>query len=256
LGHVKDAKYRDMFIQAAKNYEVVLDNGAFEDSLVHKEEYFELISQMKPAIVVAPDLLNANANANLRVGIEFAEELRDRMGRNTPQIMFVPQCERGDTEGFYFAINEALNSHKFQWLGICRNACYNAFGRLTHTADESINKLFFGMWAEQNVILQRAREEGVRFHMLGIGGNFALLQKMWWVERADTASLFFQSTLGNHISRDGILSEAVYRPPDFFYRDFGPDKEWADALTFNCNVALKYASNAKRLRNEVLGERI
>ncbi|KKL91697.1 hypothetical protein LCGC14_1892120, partial [marine sediment metagenome] len=170
--------------------------------------------------------------------------------------MFVAQCQRGDVGGYRRVLEEAIRSKLFKWIGVCRNSCFNAFGQYTHTIDEAINKLYFGIWAEHEGILELARKKGVRFHLLGIGGNIGMLKYLWWVDRADTASLFYQATLGEKVSPCGMLSEAVSRPPDYFQRNFGADHTWRAVLVHNCYEAQKYTTAAKRLRYDILKERI
>ncbi len=259
LANVKHDGYRELFAKATHDgYEVVLDNGVFENALVDNAEYIDVICEIKPRVVVAPDLMNANAQVNLQHAYDFANSVKitaySRV--DVPELMFVPQCERSDIDGYTDTITNAINSGLFHWLGICRNACFNAFGQFTGTENEAVNKFFFGAWAEQYGILKLAREKGVRFHLLGIGGNLWMLQYLWWVDRADTASLFFQATLGETVSRDGVLSEEVSRPPDYFRCDFGPSTGWLPMLKVNCTAALKYATAAARLRHKILKDRI
>lgn len=249
------SEYQEFFSdQTAAGYEVVLDNGAFEGELVSDDQYVGAINVIKPQVVVAPDLLNVHAQDNLAHAIEFADN-HIKLLEHT-QLMFVPQCTRGNDASYLTAILDAIKSGHFHWLGICRNACFNAFGQYTHTEDEAVNKLFFGAWAEQKGILDIARLRGIRFHLLGIGGDLNMLRYFWWVDRADTASLFFQATLGEHVSRHGRLVEHVSRPADYFRRDFGPPEGWLATLKYNCAAALIYASEAARLKHKILQDRI
>ncbi len=255
LANVKDDGYRRFFgASSDAGYEVILDNGVFEGELVSDEEYFKTISFLKPHVVVAPDLMNADAHVNFNRASDFATNVKSVI--DTPELMFVPQCKQGNDASFNNVIIEAIRSGLFQWIGICRNACFNAFGQFTHTNDEDLNKFYFGAWAEQHGILTLAREKGVRFHLLGIGGDLSMLERLWWVDRADTASLFFQATQGQLVSADGILSENVSRPTDYFCRDFGHHTLWHDALIHNCYAAQIYATAAKRKRYEILKDRI
>ncbi len=257
LANIKHDGYRELFATATREgYGVVLDNGVFENELVNNAQFIEVIREIRPQVVVVPDLMNANAHTNLKHAFNFVDELPTEELTYVPELMFVPQCQRNDAEGYKKALWEAINSGQFQWMGICRNACNNALSRFTHTADESMNKFFFGGWAERLGILDLAREKKVRFHLLGIGGNLAMLQYLWWVDRADTASLFFQATLNITPSMSGMLSEDVSRPADYFRRDFGPAAKWKNALQYNCREALKYASMAARLRHSILKDRI
>ncbi len=260
LANVEHDEYRQAFGDAVrKGYEVVLDNGAFEGELVDIELYTKLIHELGPRVIVVPDLLNGNAQKNLQHALDFTVDydytIKDYFSKDI-ELMFVPQCERNDVMGYKSTILTAIRSERFQWIGICRNSCYNAFVQYTHTDDESMNKFFFGAWAQQNGILKAARERKTRFHLLGIGGNVSMLQYLWWADRADTASLFFQATLGETVNKGGILSEAVSRPPDYFRRDFGPSSMWEAKLRFNCNAALMCATAAVRLKNKILKDRI
>ncbi len=255
LANIKNERYLNAFIEAGKEgYDVVLDNGAFEDALVDDGKYLEIAHMLKPGVLVAPDLMNARAQSNLEYACNFAA--RVTASELTPDLMFVPQCERNDVAGYRMAIEDAITSGLFKWIGVCRNSCFNAFGQYTHTLNENLNKFYFGVCAERAGILKLAREKGVRFHLLGIGGDIFMLQYLWWVDRADTASLFYQATLGERVSPYGTLSEAVGRPCDYFQRNFEADHLWREALTHNCQEAQKYATAAKRKRYEILKDRI
>lgn len=255
LANITDSKYRRSFINAVEEgYDVVLDNGAFEGELVDTNTYLAVANIIKPGVLVAPDLMNARAQSNLTHACNFAT--RFEMAGLNAELMFVPQCERNDVAGYKSALEVAIKSKYFKWLGICRNSCFNAFGQYTHTLNENMNKFYFGVWAERNGILELARAVGVRFHLLGVGGDIFMLQYLWWVNRADTASLFHQATLGERVSPCGMLSDTISRPPDYFQRDFTPDHKWEELLTHNCREAQKYATAAKRKRYEILKDRI
>jgi len=255
LANIKDEMYIRAFKEASKEgYDVVLDNGAFEDALVDDSTYLAVARTIQPKVLVAPDLMNADSQANLICAFGFAE--RVIASELDTELMFVPQCERGNTYRYRKSIEAAIESDKFQWLGICRNSCFNAFGQYTHTLNENINKFYFGVWAAQNGILETARSKGIRFHLLGVGGDIFMLKYLWWIDRADTASLFYQATLGEKVSPCGMLSEAVSRPPDYFQRNFGADHTWRAVLVHNCYEAQKYTTAAKRLRYDILKERI
>lgn len=253
---VKDKVYLEFFKQASESgYEVVLDNGAFEGDLLEDAQFVEVAEEIKPKALVVPDLLNADSRRNYNYALGFITGYQD--DNHTPfELMFVPQCTRSDTGGYLRSITDAIDSGFFRWIGVCRNACYNAFGKYTKTDNESINKLFFGAWAEYMGILRHAREKKIFFHLLGIGNDFRMLQFLWWVERADTASLFFQGVLGNRVSKCGLLSGKVSRPHDFFLRNFSLNALQKSHITFNCQKASEYATAAARLRGQIYKERI
>lgn len=255
LANITTPGYQEAFIAAAKDgYDVVLDNGAFENALVDVNKYIEVARKIQPGVLVAPDLLNFNAEVNWTFARGCAE--RFKMSGLNSELMFVLQCKRNAKQRYKKVLEEAIKSKLFKWIGICRNFCFNAFVQYTHTLNENMNKFYFGVWAEQNGILELARSEGVRFHLLGIGGDIFMLQYLWWVDRADTASLFYQATLGRTVSPSGVLSEVISRPPDYFRRVFGAEHTWDEKLIHNCKEAQKYATAAKRLRYEILKERI
>ncbi len=251
------SEYQEFFSDSSDaGYEVVLDNGAFEGELVSNELYVEIAQRIRPKVLVVPDLLNADAEMNLDHAFTFVADHYKELPDPKPQLMFVPQCEHGDINGYTKALEQGINSGHFQWIGICRNSCFNAFEQYTHTNDEAMNKFSFGVWAERVGIMALARRKKIHFHLLGIGGNLAMLQYLWWVDRADTASLFFQATQCREVSINGILSEDISRPSDYFRRDFGPPSEWLPHLRCNCHQAQRYATMASRLKHKILKDRI
>jgi hypothetical protein len=255
----KHDAYKYAYQEDAKaGYDVVLDNGAFENELVNKLAFIGAIDAINPRVVVAPDILNGDSTENLELAMDFVTTYAATLtGRET---MFVPQCTEGDATGYLKSIHTAISSD-FHWIGICRNACFNAFGALTHTKDESLNRWYCGIELEREGILERAREKGVRFHMLGIGNDYDLLARCWWVDRADTASLFFQATQGHIIDANAMLPDHVSRPKDYFRRDFNLDMKHEkltirQLMLYSCIRAQEFSTKAARLKQEILGGRI
>jgi len=239
---IKHTAYREFFRKEALNgYRVILDNGAFENDLISDKDLIQLAEELSPTILIVPDLLGGDAKENFDKAVSFAKGLSSIDW----ELMFVPQCKPGDTSGYEIALVDAIESELFKWIGIARVPLANAFSAFTHTTDESLNKFYFGAWAEAKGIFKFAKEKDVHFHMLGIGNNLSLLKHCWWAETADTASLFFQATLGNKVCRKGVLPGEISRPKDYFLRDFGPEHLWLGLLRHNCKEALKYAERSE-----------
>lgn len=245
--------YESYFRRAsAAGYKVILDNGVFEDEVLDDTVYIELARSIQPTVLVVPDTIGSDAQTNWEKALAFA-------GRNNLdpkwELMFVPQCECNDAAGLANVFDEWLHSPRFKWVGICRDAIYNAFGKYTNTEDQELNRFHFSVWAQHYEYMERALAAGKKFHFLGIGERLDLLQYYWFVNSMDTASFFYQSTLGVAASR-GKLLQVAKRPRDYFTRNFGPESDWLPLLKHNCRHALHYASEAQKLRNRIEGKRL
>lgn len=248
--------------QVEEGRQVILDNGVFEGSKLSDTVYLSVSDYIRPTILVAPDTINAPAEKNWDAACDFHKLFAETEMPSTPhspELMFVPQCEKGDYVGFKEVLHKVITDFRFPWIGICRDAVYNAFSDVTHTDDQELNRFYFSCWLQRKGLLEEAFENKKHFHFLGVGDALWMLKHHWYVASMDTASLFTQAAWGNTISPDGRFTEHVQRPPDYFYIDLdllGPESDWQGALRTNCKVALKYAHKAEVLRRNIMGGRI
>lgn len=262
---LKHHKYKSYFINAAlDDYEVILDNGVFESNKVQDEDYINLAREIKPRVLIAPDTINAGARENLDATDKFAElvmieELNNSLREEAPiELMHVIQCKKGNDDSFWRVLGDILTGDTYQWIGICRDAVYNAFSQFTYTEDQELNRFFF----VASLMEAFPGKEGLalilgkKWHFLGIGNRLDLLQYYWFVDAMDTASLFYQSTLRNTVTPEGILPGELKRPKDYFIRDFGHAGFWTDKLEHNCRRALYWAQQANIKKRRILGGRL
>ena len=250
----RNETYRRFFTaEAVKGYSVILDNGVFENDILTDAEYIELAQKIGAKIVIVPDQIGSEAGGNLKRGYAFIGHATPKLAVQT-EYMFVPQCSRNHDDDFKTVLTTAISLPEFKWIGICRDAIYNAFGQYTHTEDQELNRFFFSVWFEKSGLLGTALANGKKFHFLGMGGNLRLSEHYWYVSSMDTASLFFLSSLGITATEDGYLHDKIKRPADYFIRDFSY-LDW-DILKHNCLEAQRWASKAQIKRNQIEGWRL
>ncbi len=256
---IRHKEYMWYFVKAAEaGYKVILDNGVFESNKVQDEDYIDLARQIKPRVLIAPDEINLGAGANYDATLKFidlvtTEEL-DNSLKEPVELMHVIQCEKNGDAGFWKVLDCVMCNNDIQWIGICRDAVYNAFAQYTHTEDQELNRLYFTARLQE----MHGPAEIVRkkWHFLGIGNRLELIRHYWFVDAMDTASFFYQSTLGNHVTKEFFMPGVLKRPRDYFIRDFGPEERWIEALEFNCLQALVVAQQADVRRRRILGGRL
>jgi len=256
LGHIamENEVYGRAFEEdGKKGYKVILDNGVFEEEVIHEADYVELAHEIEPSILVIPDILNGAADVNLKHAIKFATKYKDTL--SCCNFMFVPQCRPQDDEGFEKALRDAIASGLFKYIGICRNATHSAFSQYTHIENEDVNKFYFGVWAERLGIFEAAREKNVKFHILGVGIDYGMLSYCWWADSADSAGLFYQSA-ESRLMYSGHLDPGIHRPSDYFIRDYEPEDAWIETLRINCRRAARHASDALKLKRYIMGGKI
>lgn len=260
---IQHEAYRRYFTQdSGAGYKVILDNGVFESDKVQDEDYIGLARAIKPRVLITPDTINRSAEDNYTCGRGFAELVKvEELNNVLPEpieLMHVVQCEKDDDDGFWRVIGDILAGETFQWIGICRDAVYNAFSQFTHTEDQELNRFFFAA----SLMEAFPGKEGLalilgkKWHFLGIGKRLDLLQYYWFVDAMDTASLFYQSTLRNLVTDHFFLPGTLKRPKDYFIRDFSPEDDWVNHLKHNCAFALKPAQQADQRRRRILGGRL
>jgi len=251
---LKSDSYCEYFAQAAKDgYKVILDNGVFENDKVSDDEYIALAQDLKPSVLIIPDTINGPALGNWHDAQHFINQLDDVAG---VQLMFVPQCAKNADDGFWTVLDCAINHPAIAWIGICRDAVYNAFGQYTGTKDQELNRFYFAAELQTRYTIEQILS--VKWHFLGMGNRFDMLPYFWFVDSMDTACLFYQSTLNNQMTSQYILPGNLKRPKDYFMHDFKPHDVWAfnSLLQKNCSAALEMAQKADVMRREILGGRL
>lgn len=115
----KSEVYRSYFAQASVDgYDVTLDNGVFESDRVSFDEYIELVKYIKPKVLVIPDTINVAAHTNWSDALDFidsldASKVQDTLPRPL-ELMYVVQCAKGQTTGFWEALQNAHKHEKVQ----------------------------------------------------------------------------------------------------------------------------------------------
>lgn len=255
---IKHREYKGYFANASiDGYNVILDNGVFESAKVQDEDYINLARYIKPRVLIAPDTINAGAQENLGATDSFAELVKvEELDNSLPEpteLMHVVQCEKDASDSFWKVIGDILAEDTYQWIGICRDAVFNAFSQFTHTEDQELNRFYFAAQLQERYTRKEILKK--KWHFLGMGKRLDLLQYYWFVDAMDTASLFYQATLGITVTCN-ILPSILKRPKDYFTRDFGPEASWVEALEYNCQSALAMAQRADKLKRELLGGRL
>jgi len=244
--------YHQYFANASeRGYKVTLDNGVFEENKVRDTEYIHLARSIGAEVVVIPDTINATAEANWSTALRFIELIKTH---HACKLMFVLQCGKDDTVGFWDILDKAMDNENIQWIGICRDAVYNAFSKWTHTEDQELNRFYFAAQLQDRYSVEEILKK--KWHFLGIGAHLDLLPYFWFVDAMDTASLFYQATLGRKVTDEYILPGDLKRPKDYFLRDFSPEVNWVDLLKYNCWAALHTAQQADINRRKITGGRL
>lgn len=250
---LQDNEYLHYFKDAAHaGYKVILDNGIFEENKVRDNQYIDLARSIGASVLVIPDTISSTVEESWSEATTFITRVREITDEF--ELMYVPQCLLNDTIGFWSLIAEAMTNPDIQWIGICRDAVYNAFARYTHTEDQELNRFYFAARLQEKYTTEAIMKK--KWHFLGMGANIDLLQYFWFVDAMDTASLFYQATLGNKVTNEFILPGNLKRPKDYFIKDFAPEQRWAALLKYNCCAALDAAQRAGINRRKILGGRL
>ncbi len=259
----KHMDYRKFFRDASyAGYTIIMDTGTFEDNLISQERYLELILEIQPDIVVAPDIIGGDTFEGFETAVAFAKRVEacwlakaEQVSKSTPAIMFVPQCIRGQTYVFEQVLDAFLDEGSLQWLGVCRDAVYNAYGHFTQTKRQELNRFYFASRLQALPVFEALREAKKKFHFLGVGERIDMLQHYWFVDSMDTTAPFWQGYLGaNAIA--GILPTIMKRPYDYFTRPYPGLEETESLIKHNCLILACYANKALDLRKDKEGTRL
>lgn len=250
----QSSKYREFFREASDtgNYNVIMDNGVFEEHCMLEEDYKQMIDYIKPRVLILQDHINANWQTNLEYAQRQAKEYKQVYP--TMELMFVVQCQAGDDDGFWAALSQAINTKEIDYIGICRDAVANAFSKYTRTNDQELNRFYFASQLQSRLTLDEILS--VKWHFLGIGDHVHILKHYWFVTSMDTASFFWHGSRGHLISDDGVLVTDIKRPKDYFTRPYCCHDELVTDVAYNCQRAQQYAQQADELRRQIIGGRI
>ena len=267
----KNEKYRNYFKKAAEaGYEVIMDSGTFEEQELGEQDYLNLVNEIKPKVLIAPDTINCGEIEAWQRAEEFAEQMEIAY---KPEIMFVPQLghpvlDKGKEHILTDLVQRVMQEDKFfKWVGICRDACFQQYNWMTHSRDQEINRLAFVWDLTKRFGVQGIAywlKAGKRFHFLGVGDNVHLIKHYWFVESMDTASFWWQAYCGQNMSYDGILKSKFKRPHDYFTRSYAvnglsnmqAERDGWRGMRENCLKALKYAEMADELKHILIGDRL
>jgi hypothetical protein len=254
---IKYGKYFEFFKDsAARGEEVILDNGVFENELLTDEQLLELANVMRPPVLIVPDVINSRASENWERAQKFLGKMDSKCQTWKPETMFVLQTERKQESAFWTYFEKWLNDPTMFWIGICRDACRNAFEQHTFTRDQELNRFYFLAEVQRRGYLPQLQQSDKEIHLLGCGNNIWMLQYAWFVSSCDTASLFWQgasydNTLNNVTARFPDLK----RPYNYFDIDYNSSiynesSKWIRSVQQNCRVAQAIAYKADELRKE------
>ncbi len=251
--------YLDYFKKvAAQGFKVILDTGVFESQTLSDEEFLAIAAEIEPSVLVIPDIIGGNAYENWTKARNFATKVRAHTTYRY-ELMFVPQCERGKTEDFWDVIDYWTNEKTIRWLGICRDAVFNAFGEFTGDEDQELNRFYFATELQRTGRLDLARAKNKRFHFLGIGDQVHLIKHFWFVDSMDTASFFWQGYLGSEMTINGHLLSKLKRPKDYFTRKYSTIDAYSTAtsrIVHNCRLGQYFAEIATNQRRRIEGARL
>lgn len=245
--------YRRFFIDRTEGGKrtVILDNGAFEGNLLTASELHDLAVEIKPSVVVAPDLYGGNTAESYSLSQSFVESEQDYyrdIEIPVPwEFMLVMQTELEDQDSFYTLLPTILQDSRFSYLGIPRILAHNF---LYETLRETNQELLRYCFMSHLELLDLATK---KIHYLGMGNSVHLLQHSWWTSTIDSAAPFWQAWLGNSISKEGILATISSRPAHYFNLH-RVSAGFEDLLRHNCTEVLRWVEKAEERRRLITGD--
>ena len=262
--------YRNWFLTASQSgYRVILDNGIFEGKPLNNMQLWEMVGQVGASVVVAPDIINGDVNQNWTKGQKFLDDRPNDLDH--VQVMYVPQIadsslnQRSVAWEQIRSIAGAIKSwpgyadaSRFTWLGICRDFVHKLYKHVSYTADQEINRLHFAQDLEHRVNIIEMLKRKINIHLLGIGNHVHLLEHMWFVTSADTASFCWRGLARKGLTEGSFPADGARRPTDYFYRDWKlyNDEVFHRYVKLNCDAAQVWANHASEKRTQVMEEQL
>lgn len=174
-----DEQYRSFYKNLDDQKYKIMDNGAFEKFKAGEEMYdadmlLEMANDVSADCIVLPDYPMEEAIKTIEAAMEWIPSFKSH-GFDT---FFVPQSERGDTEGYIESIKWALDNPEVGIIGLSILGCPIALGLEEQTYDkvsevDSAYKMqrFLSRWKILQLLEQRGllNDKAIgRFHCLGM----------------------------------------------------------------------------------------
>jgi hypothetical protein len=262
-------EYREYFIKENQSgRQIIFDNGVFEDDCLSDAlliEQMKFFSDPKNVILIAPDKIGAPGKENIAKALAFTD-LLNMESTFCPQIMYVPQCPRKGTTDFLDQMSFLLREkHPFKAIGFCRDTLYNAFGHLSHTDDQELNRYWFSVYLQEHQpsIFENLRKK-FYIHFLGLGDRLDLLKYYWWADSVDTANICWRTMDHQVLMPDGhwqledpdrSLQMRVNRPYNYF--ELGKSlSDTGDLMRRNCRTVESILVDVAKMKSRMTGGRI
>jgi hypothetical protein len=117
LAQVQNDEYWKFYnqIRCENNSTLILDNGTYEGRL-DIGLFEDRIAQMKPEVVVLPDIYCGDWDRNLHLGLGYLDITKATLC----EFMFVPQAKPSDIQGFMKALDVAARNPRITWIALPR----------------------------------------------------------------------------------------------------------------------------------------
>lgn len=123
LAHEWKGAYAEFYTERQRKDDfIILDNGAYEGSHIHFDEYVKTIYDVRPAVVVLPDFLLQPWKRTWHAAMYFLDQCYNSLP--PVQYLYIPQAEPGDLHGFLESYTEAVMDPRISWIGIPRALAY------------------------------------------------------------------------------------------------------------------------------------
>lgn len=180
---------------------VIMDNGVYEDELVSDDTLVDLAREVKPDLLVIPDIRAGKPSENFDRATKFIDAHLAALPART-NLMYVAQCRPEGKDDLCAAACDIQRMRlRVTHLGLGPIAAVNGMSHLIGTREPDHCKLAFS---------HAMRGFGITIHMLGVGDYPILYQNMPEVESADSASFCWQQ----QPLTDGFWPKTGCRRPD------------------------------------------
>ena len=212
LAHIalKSKEYREYFYQVAHlGRFVILDNGAFEEGdPVTQENLLELVTEMRPSEIIAPDKLH-RAKETIDLTLAFLDSLPEHF----------PSKVQAVAQGETF---EAFKECYYMWLCDPRVHTIGVPFHLDYwQLSESPTKNMYLNRTKAIEILNECFSPGKPHHCLGMSDpiELSILKKFSFIRSCDSTSAFVHGARGIRYTEEGLPGEKLSSKLDFNFSE-------------------------------------
>lgn len=204
-------KYRKFFKKAKKDgYWVTLDNGAAEHSLVTEDILIDLVKDLMPNEVIAPDVLYDTVQTIQKTS-SFLKEMISNGLLGEVEVFAVPQGS--NPKEYLYCYIRMLETPEIKTIGISKLSVPKCFKEITDSNSVSVNRRYLIKLLNELNLIKKP------LHLLGMRNitEYKIYKGIKNIRSSDSCYTILSAIKGIKLT-DEIRDDINETPEEYFYK--------------------------------------